>query len=81
MKSRTKSSTSRTTIPDDTDFERMDQRTTAALLSVDERTLRRWHVEREGIWEPPRNRDGTYHLQALLWWQRALRLRNGARRS
>lgn len=70
-----------TEIPDDTDFDRMDQRTAALLLSVDERTLRRWHVEYEDGFKPPRNADGSYNWNALRWWQIALRLRKGANRS
>lgn len=50
------------------DFERLEQRDAAELLGVDARTLRRWEAEHRDLLGFPRNQDGTYHMQALIWW-------------
>jgi hypothetical protein len=50
------------------DFERLSQVDAAELFSVSVRTLNRWereHRQKRGF---PRNKDGTYHHQALIWW-------------
>lgn len=50
------------------DFERCSQIDAAELLGVDVRTLRRWEAEHRELRGFPRNRDGTYHMAALIWW-------------
>jgi hypothetical protein len=66
--------------PPELDFERVQQADLAAILRVDARTLRRWAEMGGGEQGLPRNADGTYHLQAVLWWMRASGIRPAAAR-
>jgi transcriptional regulator with XRE-family HTH domain len=50
------------------DREHLTQSQIAALMAVDERTLRRWEAEYPDGRRLPRNADGTYHFDAVFWW-------------
>jgi hypothetical protein len=60
------------------DNERLSQVVLAKLLSVDVRTIRYWHEDPDEFTRPPRNRDGTYNLQAIVWWMRRTGRRCGS---
>jgi hypothetical protein len=63
------------------DGERLMQQQLAWLLNVDVRTLRRWETEHRDKMGFPRNRDGTYHFQAVMWFLAANKnIRIGNRR-
>lgn len=50
------------------DFSAVTQRALAAMIAVDERTIRRWSDDVEN--RMPRNDDGTYNAPvALAWWK------------
>lgn len=51
------------------DGERLSQKDLAELISVDERTLRRWGTDDGPRAAVPRNRDGTYNLAAVILWR------------